>query len=318
MGRNATESSAVSEARDTRTLVITTCSASKRCRSSTRVEQLRRGSQASVEAAWRTAIAEERDLTPARDLYRGRAFQLALRAVDLLGADLGVISAGLGYVKSQKPVPSYDLTVRLRSPSSVRNRVQGTFDPRSWWSSVANGPFSTPLDRDIKNRGLVLICLSRDYAAMIADNLSAAVRAHFIHLRIFGLSIAGALPDDLKPFVLPYDERLSRIGFPGTRVDFPQRALVHYAQVVAPETGVNLHNERNVVARSLASVPPPPPRRQNRANDDVIKQRIKVLILKLGSSRTRILSHLRRAEGLSCEQRRFVSLYNDVRGETAP
>jgi hypothetical protein len=283
----------------------------------THVEKLARENQASVEAAWQALIAGEKHLTTARQLYRGRAFALALHAADKLHADLGIISAGLGYIRGHTRVPSYDLTVRPGSPSSVTNRVRGTFDPQSWWSSVASGPFSTPLVEDMEDRPLVALCLSRGYALLIARDLLTALRKPSSEIRIFGLSIIKCLPADLRPFVLPYDERLSQVGLAGTRVDFPQRALAHYVEFVAPETGVDLKREHDAVNRMLLRVRHLPPRVQKRVEDQVIKELIRNLIPQLGPSRTRILAHLRHSRGLSCEQRRFASLFNAVRAETA-
>ena len=46
--------------------------------------------------AWLAALESEQGIAPAAVLYSGRAFALAREAADLIGADLGVISAGLG------------------------------------------------------------------------------------------------------------------------------------------------------------------------------------------------------------------------------
>jgi hypothetical protein len=152
---------------------------------------------------------------------------------------------------------------------------------------------------------------------MIAEDLLMAWRKHAIELRIFGLSIARRLPQGLESLVLPYDERLSQVGLTGTRVDFSQRALLHYAEFVAPKTGIDLRKERDAVKQLLASVQPRQPRTQNRATNDAIKRRIKALLPKIGRRRTRILAHLRHVEGLSCEQSRFASLYEEALKETA-
>jgi hypothetical protein len=317
MSEKGIRSHPVSKTNQRRPLVITTCSALKRCRSNAHVQYLARGSQASVQVAWRKKIIDEKRLTAARELYRGRAFALAVGSADKLCADLGIISAGLGYVKSHTRVPSYDLTIRPNSPSSVANRVSGKFDLESWWSNVASGPFSAPLVDDMKGRPLVLLCLSRTYAAMVANDLFTAMRTQAVELRIFGLSIVDTLPSNLRPFVLPYDERLSQIGLSGTRVDFPQRALMHYVEFIAPETGIDLNKEVYAINRLLSNAQRPATRLQKRTGDEAIKRLIRNLIPQLGLSSTRILAYLRHSEGLSCEQRRFASLFKAVRAECA-
>lgn len=299
-----------------RPLVITTCSASKRCRSAVEVDGLPRGAQDAVADAWLRRIAVEPHLIPARDLYGGRAFGLALRATAQLGADLGVISAGLGYVRGNTPIPSYDLTIRNAGPGSVASRVNGGFDAKDWWRSIAGGPFANDIVTESAGRPLVLMCLSRAYAKMIEDGLLAIAARNSNALRVFGLSIDAALPESIRTCALPYDERLSYLGAAGTRVDFPQRALLDYVGHVAPRRG-NLEFDRSAVERRMgeAGWASSPERRQRRVDDATIRQLIADLFPSVGPSRARLLAYIRHKKGLSCEQRRFSKLYDAVREE---
>ena len=300
-------------------LVVTTCSAGKRCRQTLHAEMLPKGGQSAVARAWLRRLSREKDLTAAPDLYRGRAFGLAMRAAEVIGADFGVVSAGLGYVKGKSAIPSYDLTLRVAGPGSVVSRVTGRFDPVAWWRSMLDGHFSSDFLAHLEGRSLILICLSRSYAGMVCRDLATFAAQHPRALRIFGLSIATSLPEAVRPMVLPYDERLERIGPSGTRVDFPQRALMHYVSHVLPKTGGNLVRDREVVARCLAEVQAPMRiRRQNRVDDAAIKLLIGRALQKIGPNRSRVLNHLRHVDGVSCEQRRFTELYSVVCGEVQP
>ncbi len=264
--------------------------------------------------AWLALVDQERTLIRARDLYQGRAFSLAKWAAEAIKGDLGVISAGLGYVLGDTSIPSYDLTVRPSGPGSVVARIDGIFDPRAWWRSIARGPYSADLSSDSARRSLVLVCLSRTYAAMIADDLVEITASAPSSLRIFGLSVGGALPQTLRRFVLPYDERLSHIGRRGTRVDFPQRALADYVEHVAPVCGADLDEEREFIERRLSKGHLPVARQQRRADDATIKRLILELLPSVGPSSARMLAHIRHHEGLSCEQRRFTALFKQACG----
>lgn len=298
-------------------LVLTTCSAGKRCRQQLRLDDLPRDCQAKVASAWLKHLRSEIVLTRAGDLYRGRAFGLARRVATEMGADLAVVSAGLGYVREQTLVPAYDVTVRKTGPGSVPARVIGDFTAEKWWQAIQAGPFSTDPATDLQGRDLVLVCLSRAYAEMVATDLLKVVQDRSATLRIFGLSIAQALPDQLRPFVMPYDSRLETVSAAGTRVDFPQRALADFVEHILP-LAKSLETQRAaVLARMGAAKPSPGPRRQRRADDATVKAHIKRLIPTIGTRSSAILMHLRRVEGVSCEQSRFAHLFQAAKAEMA-
>ena len=306
-------------------LIITTCSAGKRCRSTLTADALPRAEQAAVATAWVDRLRGENVLTPAHALYRGRAFATAHAAARQIGADFGVLSAGLGYVRGDTRIPSYDLTVRPGTPGSVTARVAGPFAPEAWWRSVQAGPFATDLAADLRGRDLVLVCLSRAYLAMVRSVLTAFERATPGALRLFGVSAlpphraphAALVPDELRAAVMPYDDRLERVGAAGTRVDFPQRALADFVAHVLPAATAR-DAQGAAVSRRLATAPAAEaPRPQRRVSDDVIRARLATLIPALGLGSSALLMHLRRVEQVSCEQRRFAALYRAVRSGAA-
>ncbi|MGK9235785.1 hypothetical protein KXS07_28990 [Inquilinus limosus] len=255
-------------------------------------------------------------LTPARALYSGRGFQIAARAAELIGADLGVISAGLGYVTGESEIPAYDLTVRSSGPGSVASRVDGVFDPRAWWLAMQRGPFATTIGPAMTDRRHVLVCLSRAYAVMVIPDLVEFSSRHPHSLRIFGLSITQALPEDLRPFVMPYDARLDVIGMRGTRLDFPQRALRDFVEHVMPVVDA-LEEQKSMVLKRLSPALPPRPRPQHRADDATVTAHILRLIPTIGVRSSAILRHLRQVDGVSCEQKRFADLFKAATMELA-
>lgn len=302
-----------------RALVITTCSAGKRWGSALTAATLPRASQAAVAAAWLARLRAESAVAPADTLYRGRAFETAQRAAARIGADFAVFSAGLGYIRGGERIPSYDLTVRAGVSSSVVARVSDRFDAAAWWRAVASGPFAADLADDLRGRDTVLVCLSRPYAAMVQAPLTAFAREAPSALRLFGLPDVASLPPELRTAHMPYDARLELLGVPGTRVDFPQRALADFVDhVFAPTRGADRAAEQAAVLQRLAEAPAAPPRRvQRRVSDAVLRRRIADLVEERGLGSSALLAHLRRVEHVSCEQRRFAALYRDVRTRSA-
>ncbi len=269
--------------------------------------------QSEVQSRWQVLLARSDPYLPAAELYRGRSFRLAVRAAETLQADMGVISAGLGYVRGTTPVPPYDLTVADRASASVSTRVEGRFDPVAWWRSVAVGRYASDLVADLIGRPIVLICLSRNYAKMLAQELE---RMHLagVPLRIFGLNIGSALPPQVRQSVLPYDERLSQVGLSGTRTDFAQRALVHYVESILPRRA-GISSERELIAAQMSRGQARPSRHAQRLPDRAIKERILAVAGNFGGSKSRVLRHLRHVEGIACEQGRFSRLFAEVRSE---
>jgi hypothetical protein len=277
-------------------------------------QDIAQGEQAAVAEAWTRLLRATPPTHQARDLYKGRAFSLAASGAHQLGSDFAIISAGLGLVRADTKIPSYDITARAGGPASVRDRIVGEFSLPDWWDVIKCGPFSADLRRDFSGKRL-LLCLSRSYLEMIQNDLRNII-GDGGDLRIFGLSLDRAVPGELRPFIMPYDARLAGFWKKGTKSDFAQRALSHYIEVIVSK-GLPLEAEKLLIQRLLDTAPAPEslPRRQ-RLSDLELKAVIVELLPTVGRSRTRLLAVVRKERGLACEQSRFSRLCDEVLGGT--
>lgn len=247
---------------------------------------------------------------PAGSLYAGRGFQLARQAAEARNAALYIVSAGLGLVAADCEIPAYGLTVGGRGPESVSGRTRGRFDPAAWWRAVATGPFSTPL-ADVFARGApgpVLIALTQPYALMLAPELERLPRDALHRLRVVGTKLETLLPVRLADCVLPYDERLDSV-LPGTRADFPQRALMHFVTCgLSALPRAEAADHRDWVLATLADRHAPQRPQRPRLSDEAI---LSLIERHLTTTRGvgRLLRVLRDKEGIACEQARFTRLY---------
>jgi hypothetical protein len=292
------------------TTVITLCSHRKKVRASAAATPvfLSPNPQRVVQSAWLERIRTLPAETPARALYSGRGFGLALEAAQFAKAQLFIVSAGLGLVAADRKVPSYGLTVSSGHKDSVAGQVTGEFDPADWFSGLLASSFSTQwADAVGATSGRILVALTRPYAEMIGPSLSALGTQALARLRIFGTALAPALPTVLHAALAPYDKRLDAI-FPGTRVDFSQRALVHFVRSIATEQNIDRAADFAAVESALAGVTPPERPSRPRCSDDEILGRI-LIRLQSQSGIARILRALRDEEGVACEQARFSRLY---------
>ncbi|MER9593983.1 hypothetical protein [Mesorhizobium sp. M0244] len=152
------------------------------------------------------------------------------------------------------------------------------------------------------------MALTRPYAEMVGKSLSELEPQALARLRIFGASLAPALPAALRPSLTPYDDRLDAI-LPGTRADFSQRALLHFVQMAAINRGsYDRDADYAAIEAAMGAVTPPERPRRPRRNDAEILQLI-LSRLHTQSGIARILRALRDEEGVACEQSRFSRLY---------
>ncbi len=291
--------------------VITICAHRKRTRppSEATPVSLPAGPQDAVQTAWIEKIQKLPPNGAAGALYAGRGFRLAAQAAEIAKAKFYILSAGLGLVASDEQVPLYGLTVSGRHAESVATRVAGEFDGAAWFSGLLSGPHSDQWsDAMAQGSGRVLIALTRPYAQMVGKSLSALEPRALARLRIFGASLAPALPSALRPTLAPYDARLDAI-LPGTRADFSQRALLHFVRSVASKCDAqDRDGDYAAVEGALRGVAAPDRPRRPRRTDAEILQLI-LARLQSQSGIARILRALRDEEGVACEQARFSRLY---------
>ena len=290
-------------------VVIVPCASRKRIgpQDLARAASLERAAQAQVEEQWLARLDTLPRQATARRLYGGRGFSLAAGVAEEAGARLLVISAGLGLVEADRDVPSYGLTVSAQGEDAVGARVLGGFDAQRWWRAVKTSRYSSDWPSVFRvGGGPVLMALTRPYAEMVADDLAALADADLQRLRIFGHALDRFLPERVQAYVMPYDERLDAI-LAGTRTDFPQRALCHFAGAIGPSADVSA--DRAAVGAALkgrrAPIRVQRPRLDDAAMVDAIARHLRTQKKGIG----RILRTLRHEDRIACEQGRFSRLY---------
>lgn len=291
-------------------VVITTCTLRKTARPpiGSTPASLPVGAQNLVQAAWIEKVQTLPASVAAGLLYAGRGFGLATDAAESAEAKLYILSAGLGLVPADRQVPLYGLTVSPGYSESIAARVTGEFDAAAWFAALLSSSRSDQWAEAIgSDSGRILIALTRPYAQMVGESLSMLEPRALARLRIFGTSLASALPAKLHPAIAPYDTRLDAI-LPGTRVDFSQRALHHFVGLVAGRSEQERDADYRAVANAFEKVKAPDrPNRPRRTDAEILEMISLRLHSQLGIAR--ILRALRDEEGVACEQSRFSRLY---------
>lgn len=302
-------------------LVLTACSNRKRYAPDPILSArcLPFGSFQEVSDEWTRRIAAAHPVTAAGNLYSGRAFADARAAANQIGAEVCIISAGLGFLRSQDLVPSYDLTVSKGTPDWVLGHIAPLISEADWWARLVNPD-------DVRRRlysvdGLILIAVSGPYLKMIAPVLSDLPQGALDRLRIFAGPDVAILPDNLAAQLLPYDDRLDGPQSPirGTKSDFVSRALHHFSATIMHDRPLtSVAQQAKQVEEILNGWERPLIRSGARRSDAEIKGILRQHWDRAGGLSTKLLRVLRDDLSIACEQKRFTRLASEVRNESLP
>jgi hypothetical protein len=126
------------------------------------------------------------------------------------------------------------------------------------------------------------------------------------------LSPASAIPETLRPFLLPYDARFDGpdAPLPGTRSDFAQRSLSHFVEaVLAHHAQADFDGHAEAVERLLSGLRRRSTPGRTRQPDKEIIALIRRHWNEARGQSSRMLRLLRDDLGVACEQGRFRTLF---------
>lgn len=272
-----------------------------------------------VAKKWLSRLEKASEQVSARDTYCGRGFRDAEGSAEILQCPLYVVSAGLGIVRSDKLIPSYNLTVGPGSINSVRNKVSGSFSPSEWWTKVVTkNPFGLSLKTILARHpdGLILLALSRPYIELLQDELEACTKRQRQRFRFFGKGSNPGLTTTFDNNWMPYDDRLDSIGpgYSGTQTDFAQRALHHFVvEILRTSPNGTPDNHHSLVLKTLSNFRKREFPNRNRLGDEEISKIIRKHWKQGKGHSSALLRIIRRELNIACEQGRFRILYHAVK-----
>lgn len=292
-------------------VIVTSCTQRKAGRERVDLDRLPEAtSLLRLAQTWRGVVGKADANMPARNLYQGRSIVDTAAVAAILETTWYVVSAGLGLVRSDLPVPAYECTVAAGSELHRRLRALDC-SAAGWWNALTYA-HQAPLSRLIAGAP-TLLALPSSYLRMVQDDLTQVMPSRARYLRIF-TSAAGAqcVPDHLKGCVMPYDGRLESVrGFAGTQSDFAQRALRHFVEILQA-TLMPLEKARDAVSTSLAHRRRRPRSVGQRMTDDEIRRVLRSQWRRHSGRSTKLLRYLRDEARISCEQKRFSRLWQEL------
>ena len=188
----------------------------------------------------------------------------------------------------------------------------------AWWSALQTAsPFALRLEALVPNQPEpILAALSDSYLEMLSAELIALPIEVLSRLRIFTRAPEHRVADQLRPYLMPYDDRLDGPDSPirGTRSDFASRALHHF---VSLRVSGSVRGDQMAVAEAIGEWRMPTKFDRARHDDAGMLTLMRNHWDAAGGSATRLLRMLRDDLSVACEQSRFATLARQVRAERA-
>lgn len=293
-------------------IVVTNCTARKRVGTPlVRFVPKGEGIQQIVEN-WRLSLDAQPTRLPAELLYVGRSIFEAKNISQKLGAQLFIVSAGIGLVESDKLIPGYDISASGKGTEFAATLTRHRASKPDWWQLLTSKNGLGGLLREHPD-ATVLLSLPSEYLDMVREDLNAISPRDLSRLRVFTSPVGQKKIEQVPGLpVLPYDERLESIaGYAGTRSDFPQRALKHFVFGLHGHL-LPIDEASRVVSTALGTVQPKLVPIRRRLDDEDICELIRQSWDALGGNSVKLLRHLRDKELVACEQGRFSKLRRQV------
>jgi hypothetical protein len=265
---------------------------------------------------WRRAIEEESARIPARECYGGDAWGQVLAAEEDagIGCQLWVVSAGLGLISADFPIPNYSATFVRGEIDSVAGSSAGEGE---WWELLVKwgrertGIASISDLARLNPRAKFFVALSATYLRVVKQDLLAARCALESPENLIVIS-AGTRPSAaLGKSLLPIEGRFENL-VGGARATLNARML-RYTIKNREKLGSNAADialSLEKISEDLGAVRRF--ERQKLDDTDVCDFIRDLLAVSPKPSASAFLTALR-SKGGACEQKRFRELFNLVR-----
>ena len=299
-------------------IIITNCSKSKKLEPDDllKAKDLKPGSLDKVSNEWISRIQKSHEKPlPAKDLYSGRSFKEIISIDTQIQYEWYIVSAGFGFIRSDTPIQSYDLTVTNSSINSIIHKIDDLFNLSEWYVELNkkqnNIEFPIAQLVDENKDSLFLFGLSKSYYELIKKDLEQIKDRS--NLRFFGFEKSANLNKDLKQYFMPYDLRFDGPDSDnnGIKNDFPRRVLRHYVEHILPKMRKpNLKKEKEHVQEYISRKREYVKKNNKRFSDtDLIK---KIIDLKKDYPNSRKLLAYFRENQVACAEERFRGLYKQA------
>ena len=259
----------------------------------------------------------------ALDLYCGNAWSVVRRisASDRIGTKvrLWIVSAGLGLVTPETPIPPYSATFTRRERDSIlRDGDQEGLG--AWWALLVAWRRSERSEAgsiaDIARRHPhepLVAALSSDYLAALHEDLVKARGLLDNPASLVIISAGASKRGELAKNFLPCDSRLEH-RFGRSRMALNSRVLEAFLNQHVGD-GRTIRSVRDHYGEMLDALPASNYPLRERGSDDQVRRFIRARLAEDPRCSHTGLLRAYRDKGLACEQSRFRGLFREVAGK---
>ena len=256
---------------------------------------------------WLDIIDKSKTSCISRNLYNGGGFRKLSK--ELLEEDFYTISAGLGLIKSNTLVPSYECTVSKGKAGSIVDCCDGEFNQDKWWKFLISTKYSSgSIYQSTTNADYIFISVTADYLKMTANDLKSIEKPFYIFTGSAELAIELGFEKNLMPYTEVFDGPDGTLR--GTNRDFPQRTHADFLRRIK-QFG-NFEAAFKSVEDDMNNwVPPIKHNNRKKTNEEILN-----LIKSHEGKFTKVsdlLHYFRYELKVACEERRFKSLYKNFK-----
>lgn len=275
--------------------------------------------------AWIKGLQGDAPTTPAHKLYAGSHWKESLAcessATDLgFDARLWVLSAGYGLISKDEAVTPYAASFAAGSDSIQNLTWPDNFTPRQkareWWSLLHRyrkreglNIFSELSER----REPLIIIISREYynavEPEVIDLISAGINLMIVSAGLYqNLNTASPV---VRPHILPFSDRFKQVDdyLDKTNTSLNARLATWLVRNHSQAILDGVETVTPILKEILQNLPPMERKEVNRMTDEEVFNFISKNYSETLNSATKLLRKLRDIEQMSCEQKRFGSLF---------
>jgi hypothetical protein len=277
---------------------------------------------------WRKNLrSAEAEAHPANDVYMGDHWSVVRTIPEVarvagLRVQLWICSAGYGLIRPETPIKAYQATfVRGEDDYIGAGLAEDEQALHKWWDGVCSYrlPMQAEAPRTIEGLATafphtpMLVALSADYLNAVAEDLGRVLVRPYFHDHLAIVSCGTGQPHATwKQHLLPCNASLA-ITLGGALTSLNARIARHLVQSVT-QTGVTVDALTKVATSINRQGGKATPSRIPQSDSDVARFIRNAMTKSSPASKTRLLQQLRKS-GQACEQKRFGTIYAQVRHE---
>lgn len=257
---------------------------------------------------WKTNLLNSNNKIKAKDLYKGVTWKATLDCENEFSikfpTKLLIASAGYGLIDSEKIISSYGITFSKNQLDSINKYCLNEV----WWNNINEFPVNK-----FKNVSAIFICLSKEYLNATDKYIDKLIKIY--SNKVFIINISKKCELKFKNNYLNFDSRFN-LYEPGTLINLSQRALRWLSkEIVENKLELNQNILQEHINTFLNNFENTRIKKGKKIEDTDLRIILSDFILKkhiLSASKGLTLL---REKGISCEQKRFHHLFNNLKKE---